>query len=444
VSKTVAVIGLGYLGATTAVALALVGHRVIGIDQDAAKVEALSAGKLPFYEPGLDEALTEALATSNLVFQSAHDHGSRDVDVFLLCVGTPQQRNGYGADLRYLESAVDALTPYLRSGAIVTGKSTVPVGTADYLRYRIEQQTNVDVHVSWNPEFLREGNALKDTLTPDRIVLGTQDAHSLTVLRELYQPMAEAGVPIVEVDIKTAELVKIAANSFLAMKISFVNAMAEISEGVGADAVSLATALGYDERIGNKFLRTGIGFGGGCLPKDIRAFQARANELGLGASVAFLADMEDINLRRRTRVLDIAKAELGDLNGRRVTMLGAAFKPETDDIRDSPAMAVADLLWSAGADVTVHDPKAIDNVHAMYPHLRATADLDEALQGADLVVVGTEWAEYALADPQAAAALVTRPLVIDGRNVLPYRAWQAAGWKVIALGRNLDNALVTA
>ena len=442
-SATVAVIGLGYLGATTAVALSLVGHRVIGIDPDQSKVDALRSGHVPFYEPGLDEALTTALSSRELTFQTSHEASSHEVDIFLLCVGTPQSRTGLGADLKYLEASIDGLAPYLRPDAVVAGKSTVPVGTAAYLKSRLEELVPFEPHVAWNPEFLREGTALQDTLTPDRIVIGANEEYCDAELRELYRPMSEAGIPIVSVDIPTAELVKVAANSFLATKISFINAMAEIAEQVGADAVSLAEAIGYDDRIGKKFLRTGIGFGGGCLPKDIRAFQARANELGLGEAVSFLANVEEINLRRRTRVVEIAREELGDLTGRRVTVLGAAFKPETDDIRDSPAMAVAELLWSAGADVVIHDPKAGDNVRAMYPHLQVRDSIAIAVDAAELVVVGTEWRDYAQADAALLGSLVKNKLVIDGRNVLPHREWQAEGWKVIALGRNLDNSRVS-
>ncbi len=439
VSMNIAVIGLGYLGATTAVALSLVGHDVIGIDPDQAKVDALRAGRVPFFEPGLDEALVEAQTTGRLRFQTEHIHTSVDVDVFLLCVGTPQSRTGLGADLRYLESSIDNLAPFLRANAIVVGKSTVPVGTAEKLKSRLAAHVSFEPYMSWNPEFLREGTALKDTLTPDRIVIGVDDPHSEALLRQMYEPMAAVNIPIVKVDSKTAELVKVAANSFLATKISFINAMAEISEQVGADAVLLAEAIGYDERIGNKFLKTGIGFGGGCLPKDIRAFQACAADLGLEQSVSFLAQVEDINLRRRRRVVDIAREELGDLTNRRVAMLGAAFKPETDDIRDSPAMAVAELLWAAGAHVVIHDPKAVENVRRMYPNVGVAESVAEAVAGADLVVVGTEWREYALADAWQLGALAKNKLVIDGRNILPYRQWQEAGWKVIALGRNLEH-----
>jgi UDPglucose 6-dehydrogenase len=321
---------------------------------------------------------------------------------------------------------------------VVAGKSTVPVGTAKALRAHLSELVDFEPHLAWNPEFLREGTALKDTLEPDRIVIGTDEMWSEKILRTLYEPITSAGVPLLQMDIPTAELVKVAANSFLATKISFINAMAEVAEVSGADAVKLAEAIGYDERIGNKFLKTGIGFGGGCLPKDIRAFSARAEELGVGQAVGFLREVEEINLRRRSRVIEIAQEELGDLTGKRVVMLGAAFKPETDDVRDSPAMAVAEQFWSAGAHVIVHDPKALENVERMYPQLDTEYDLAAALEGAELVVLATEWREYRDADPQLLGALVRNRLVIDGRNALDVAAWREANWQVIALGRNLE------
>ena len=437
--KKIVVIGLGYLGATTAVALNKMGNRVIGIDPNPAKIATLEAGTLPFFEPGLDTALTEALATKQISFHCDYPQEAKDADIFLLCVGTPQAENSKAADLRYLESAIDQLAPFYGPNSIVVGKSTVPVGTAAKLKERLAQNVEFGARLAWNPEFLREGNALFDSLSPDRIVIGTDDSVSEKALEELYASLVEAGTPFVKTDMATAELVKVAANSFLATKISFINAMAEISEQVGADAVQLAEAIGYDARIGNKFLRTGLGFGGGCLPKDIRAFQARAEELGLGESVRFLDSIEQINFRRRQRVVDVAKATFGDLRKLQVTMLGAAFKPETDDIRDSPSIAVADLFASEGAKVRVHDPKAAVNVRAAYPHLTAFDDLQKATEGADLIVVGTDWFEYGLIDPIQLGGWVRNRAVIDGRNILPVTAWQKAGWCVVALGRSIVN-----
>lgn len=432
----VSIIGLGYLGATTAVAFAKLGHEVIGLDSDHQKLASLESGKVPFYEPGLESALVEVLKNGNLKFQTQHDANSGSADIHLLCVGTPQSKTGLGADTSYLFSALDSLAPYLHEDSIVVGKSTVPVGTAKALRAHLSSLVNFEPHLAWNPEFLREGTALHDTLEPDRIVLGVEDAWSEKMLRTLYEPIKN--VPVLAVDIPTAELVKVAANSFLATKISFINAMAEVAEVAGADAVKLAEAIGYDERIGNKFLKTGIGFGGGCLPKDIRAFSARAEELGVGHAVGFLREVEEINLRRRSRVIELAHEELGDLTNKRVVMLGAAFKPETDDIRDSPAMAVAEQFWSAGAHVVVHDPKALENVQRIYPQLDTEYDLAAALEGADLVVLATEWREYRDADPIELGDLVNNRLVIDGRNALDVNRWTHANWQVIALGRNIS------
>ena len=437
--KKIVVIGLGYLGATTAVALNKMGNRVIGIDPNPTKIATLSAGTVPFFEPGLDAALTEALATNEISFHSDYPQDAKDADIFLLCVGTPQAENTKAADLRYLESAIDQLAPFYGPTSVVVGKSTVPVGTATKLKARLAQNVEFGARLAWNPEFLREGNALFDSLSPDRIVIGTDDAVSERALEELYASLIESGTPFVKTDIATAELVKVAANSFLATKISFINAMAEISEQVGADAVQLAEAIGYDARIGNKFLRTGLGFGGGCLPKDIRAFQARAEELGLGESVRFLDSVEQINTRRRERVVEVAKATFGDIRNLQVTVLGAAFKPETDDIRDSPAIAVAELFSVHGSKVRVHDPKAVANVRAAHPHLAAFDELQRATEGSDLIVVGTDWFEYGLIDPIQLGTWVRSRVVIDGRNILPVAAWQKAGWRVVALGRSIVN-----
>jgi UDPglucose 6-dehydrogenase len=439
VKLKITIIGLGYLGATTAVAFAKLGHDVIGIDPDRSKVEKLSAGLLPFYEPGLDLALAEVVASGNICFATEHDDSSRSAQVHMICVGTPQSPNGSGADTTYLYSALDSLIPYLDEDAIVVGKSTVPVGTAKNIRTYLETQLPFSPHIAWNPEFLREGTALKDTLEPDRLVIGVEDPWSEKVLKLLYEDLLQAGIPLVTTDIPTSELVKVAANSFLATKISFINAIAEVAEVAGADTVKIAEAIGYDERIGKQFLRNGIGFGGGCLPKDIRAFMARADELGVGESVAFLEQVEAINLRRRSRVIEIAEEELGSLDGRRVVILGAAFKPETDDIRDSPAIAVAEKFWLAGANVVVTDPKALANVRRTHPQFEAQENLEAALVAADLVVLATEWTEYRQADPAVLAKLVRQRLVIDGRNALNASAWQEANWQVIALGRNLEN-----
>ncbi len=443
----VTVIGLGYLGATHAVAMAELGHHVIGIEADPRRLSALQGGKLPFHEPGLDEALTRTLATGRITFQGSHDENTKDADVHFLCVGTPQLAGSNAADTSYLHSAAEALAPYLSPTAVVAGKSTVPVGTAKLLQEKLSSLAGFDAKLCWNPEFLREGTALEDSLRPDRIVIGVEsgDSHTEQVMRSVYEPIlngdsgSPAGqTPFLVMDVATSELVKVAANSFLATKISFINAMAEISEAAGADAVALAEAIGMDARIGKLFLRNGIGFGGGCLPKDIRAFMARADELGVGRAVDFLADVDAVNLRRRDRVIELAQQELGSVVGKKILRLGAAFKPDSDDLRDSPALDVAVRLKALGADLVIHDPISLAGVSAKHPELNAVQDLTAAASGAELVIVGTEWKEYRELDAAMFGDLVQNKTVIDGRNCLPYHAWQEAGWRVIALGRNLE------
>ncbi len=435
----ITVIGLGYLGATHAIAMAELGHDVIGIEANPARLSDLQNGRIPFHEPGLPEALAKVLAKGNIKFKAAHDEESRDADLHFLCVGTPQLPGSYAANTQYLRDAVADLAPFLRADAAVAGKSTVPVGTSAELTAILAEATGFTPHLAWNPEFLREGTALEDSLRPDRIVIGVNDERSEELLREVYESITDLGTPFLVTDIPTAELVKVAANSFLATKISFINAMAEIAEVSGADAVKLAEAIGYDERIGNKFLRTGIGFGGGCLPKDIRAFMARADELGVGSAVDFLNGIDDINLRRRSRVVDLLKQELGnDLTGKRILVLGAAFKPDSDDLRDSPAIAVAKLIFAEGADLVIHDPISLSNVNTQHPELGTEQDLLKAATGADAVVLATEWRDYRDFDPVLMASVVKNPLLIEGRNAMPVADWQKAGWRVIALGRNVE------
>jgi UDPglucose 6-dehydrogenase len=415
--------------------MAKLGHQVIGIEQDRSKLESLRKGKIPFHEPGLDQALAEVLQSGQLTFQGSHDAQSQLADTHFICVGTPQKANGE-ADTSFVFSAALELAKHLRPGSVVAGKSTVPVGTAAELRKQMSELTGFLVHLAWNPEFLREGTALEDSLRPDRIVVGSWDQYSVEKIREVYRPILNAGTPFLSLDVETAELVKVAANAFLATKISFINAMAEIAEATGADAVALAEAIGHDERIGKKFLRTGIGFGGGCLPKDIRGFIARAEELGVGSALDFLKDVDQINLRRRNRVFELAKRELGELTDKKILVLGISFKPDSDDLRDSPALEIARRLADAGARVTIHDPIALAALSDS-GKLHAESDLELAAKDVDLVILGTEWKHYRDLDP--AKLQVKNKLVIDGRNALDAGRWQSAGWKVIALGRNIQN-----
>jgi len=429
------VIGTGYLGATHAACMAELGFEVIGLDISPAKVELLTQGTVPFFEPGLGEVLARNIANGRLRFTTDFAEAASGADVHFICVGTPQAAGAQKADMSQVFGSVEQLAPHLAPDALVVGKSTVPVGTADEIARRLAI-SNPGVEVAWNPEFLREGFAVNDTLHPDRLVVGVRSDRAEQRLREVYAPIINEGVPFLVMDFPTAELVKVAANSFLATKISFINAMAEVCEAAGADVTRLAEAIGYDPRIGNRFLAAGLGFGGGCLPKDIRAFMARAGELGADEALIFLREVDQINLRRRAHTVDLARKMLdGSFMDKRITVLGASFKPDSDDVRDSPSLDVAVAMSNAGADVVVNDPKGLENAARVYPHMAYEQDIMAALSGADLVVLGTEWREYRELDPAAAAAQVRSPRIIDGRNTLDPTAWRTAGWTYRALGR---------
>ena len=428
------VIGTGYLGATHAACMASLGFEVIGFDTEYSKVDLLSKGKVPFYEPDLEELLAEQIKAKRLTFTNKVEDLS-DADVHFICVGTPQVKNGNAADLTYVNSALESIAKHVKPGGLVVGKSTVPVGTATKLRNRL-LELNPKADLAWNPEFLREGFAVEDTLRPNRLVIGVVTDSAENILKEVYAINLKENTPWVRADLPTAELVKVAANSFLATKISFINAMAEVCEASGGDVTVLAKAIGYDPRIGSRFLQAGIGFGGGCLPKDIRAFMARAEELGASQAVEFLKEIDAINLRARQRIIELVRKDLSDdLVGKKVAVLGAAFKPDSDDVRDSPALDIAAQLQAAGATVVVHDPKAIENARKRFPRLGFAATVQECVRDADLILHLTEWREYRDLDPKALASLVKAKIVIDGRNALDRDKWRAAGWKFHALGR---------
>jgi UDPglucose 6-dehydrogenase len=436
--RKISVVGTGYLGATHAVCMSELGFTVVGLDVDESKVASLASGVVPFFEPGLEELLRKNLESGRLTFSTSFEHVA-DADAHFLCVGTPQRADSRAADLRYLDNAMERLLATgLKPGALIVGKSTVPAGTAARLAAWIAAEAP-HVGLGWNPEFLREGLAVEDTLRPDRLVFGVPAADggwAEAVLRTIYAQPLEADTPLIVADFATAELVKVAANSFLATKISFINAMAEVCEAAEADVTVLAKALSYDARIGGRFLGAGVGFGGGCLPKDIRAFQARAQELNVGHAVAFLGEVDAINLRRRSRVVDLARELLGGaVAGRRVAVFGAAFKPNSDDIRDSPALDVAAALHAEGARVTVCDPAAIPNARRRHPELSYELNALDAARDADVVLHLTEWAEFRELDPAILASVVRGPLVIDGRNTLDPVRWRQAGWDYHALGR---------
>ncbi len=434
----ISVFGCGYLGAVHSVCMSELGHDVVGVDVVEAQVAMLADGRAPFFEPGLEDMLQKTDRPGSLAF-TTDASAVAGADVHFICVGTPQRHGENAADLTYVDSAVTDLIPHLRPGDVVVGKSTVPVGTAERLQQRLTEAVPGVVLV-WNPEFLREGHAVDDTLHPDRIVYGVPEGEAgdraAAALDEVYAVALAAGTPKIVTDVATAQLVKVAANSFLATKISFINAMAELCESTGADVTMLADAIGLDDRIGRKFLNAGLGFGGGCLPKDIRAFMARAGELGADQALSFLREVDSINMRRRVRMVDMAREELGgSIVGRRIGLLGAAFKPYSDDVRDSPALSVAAQMQLQGALVTVTDPQAIANASAKWPDLRFAETVEETVRDAEVVLVLTEWPEYVALDPDELAGLVAGRRIIDGRNCLDPKTWRAAGWQYRALGR---------
>lgn len=433
------VIGTGYLGATHAACMAELGHEVLGIDVDEHKIALLSKGEVPFYEPGLPEVLSRGREAGRLAFSTDFAQAAQFANVHFLGVGTPQQKGSYAADLRYVRSAVEQLVPHLEGHHVILGKSTVPVGTAAELQELADSlvRPGASVEIAWNPEFLREGYAVKDTITPDRIVLGVRPGGvAEQVAREVYATPLEQGIPFLVSNLATAELVKVSANAFLATKISFINAVSEVCEAAGADVTQVARAIGYDDRIGHKFLGAGLGFGGGCLPKDIRAYIARAGELGATEALTFLREVDAINMRRREHMVNLAKRAVGGhLIGASITVLGCAFKPNSDDVRDSPALNVAGQLSLKGAQVTVFDPQAMDNARKIFPTLHYAESAEAALQGADLVILATEWDEFVQLDPTHVRGWVRTPVLIDGRNALDSSRWAEAGWDYKALGR---------
>ena len=434
------VIGTGYLGATHAVCMAELGFEVLGLDVDEGKVEALRSGRVPFFEPGLDELLVAQLESGRLRFTTSFEEAGAFGDVHFVCVGTPQKKGEYAADMTYVDAAFTALLPHARTGSLLVGKSTVPAGTAERLAEQVASARGEDLELAWNPEFLREGFAVEDTLRPDRLVFGVRSQQAEQKLRATFGPVIDRpdgqSTPVVVTDFATAQLVKVAANAFLATKISFINAMAEVCEVTGGDVTLLSKALSYDSRIGGRFLQAGLGFGGGCLPKDIRAFMARAGELGVDQALSFLREVDAINLRRRARMVDLAREELdGSFGGMRVAVLGAAFKPNSDDIRDSPALDVAATMQRQGAAVTVYDPAAMGNARIKHPELGYRDSTADAAKGADLVLLLTEWDEFKTMDPAELGGIVNERRILDGRNALDPETWRTAGWTYRALGR---------
>jgi len=435
----IVVIGTGYLGATHAVGMADLGFEVLGLDASEDKVASLSHGQVPFYEPELEPVLRKHVERGTLRFTTSYAEAATFGDVFFICAGTPQRRDGLAADLSHVDACIDSLAPLLERPALVVGKSTVPVGTAERLASRLAalaSPAGQDAELAWNPEFLREGHAVEDTLNPDRLVFGVRSSRAEAILRTVYATAISSGTPVVVTDFATAELVKVSANAFLATKISFINAMAELCEATGADVTQLAEALGHDARIGRRFLNAGLGFGGGCLPKDIRAFMARAGELGVSEALTFLREVDSINMRRRGRVVEITRQQVGgNLIGRRIGVLGVAFKPDSDDVRESPALNVSGQLQLQGASVRVYDPRANGPAARLFPTLDFADSALGACEGADVVLHLTEWQEFRDLDPAVLGETVRQKIVVDARNCLDSEAWRAAGWRYRGLGR---------
>jgi len=428
------VIGCGHLGATHAACMAEIGHEVLGIDTDEGKVDLLNSGRAWFMEPGLDEMLARHTRTGRLRFTTSFEAAAAFGTVHFLAVGTPGLPDGSGYDLSQVRGAVAALAPYLTRPALVIGKSTVPPGTTSGLERELAASAPAGdaIEVAWNPEFLREGHAVADTLRPDRIVAGVPNMAAEVTVREVYRPLTEAGVPLVVTDAVTAELVKGAANAFLATKVSFINAMADICACTGADVSVLADAIGMDQRIGRAFLTAGLGYGGGCLPKDVRGLAAFAATAGARGAAGLLAQVDEINSDRRQQVVNLVQDLLGQLPGKRIALWGAAFKPGTDDVRDSPGLDVADRLARLGAEVVVYDPQAAGNALVAFPHLRYGDSAVGAAHQADAVLVVTAWPEFSAADPAATSAAVRNRLLIDACQGTTPAGWRAAGWTVAA------------
>ena len=433
----ISVIGTGYLGAVHAACMAEIGHHVLGVDSNPEQIDKLSSGCPPFFEPGLADLLTRGIAAGRLRFSGSLREAADFGEVHFICVGTPQSAGALSADITSVDAVVEGLAPHLRGECIVVGKSTVPAGTSVRLANQLAAMApaGVRVDLAWNPEFIREGLAVQDTLMPDRIVLGVRTARTAAVLRSVYEPILAAGTPCLVTNFSTAELAKAAANAFLATKISFINAMADVCEAAGADVTVLADALGFDRRIGHGSMSAGLGFGGGCLPKDLHSLLAQGAALGVGDSLRFLHEVDRINGLRRARVVELTRELIGrELADCHVAVLGAAFKPGTDDVRDSPALAVAHALQTDGAQVRVHDPEATENARAAHPKLDYALDVKTVCEAADIVLHLTEWPQYRYIEPRTLRNIVRHPVILDARNALPLHRWRAAGWRARGLG----------
>ncbi len=433
----ITIIGTGYVGLVTGACLAEFGHHVTCMDKDTTKVDALQAGKIPIYEPGLTELVRKNSGEGRLVFTTDLAACVPGAAAVFIAVGTPTSRRGDGyADLTYIHAAVRELAPYLSGYTVVIDKSTVPVGTARQVARLIrEENPTADFDVVSNPEFLREGAALGDFMRPDRIVIGSESPKAQAVMKEIYDPLYLISTPFVFTGLESAELIKYAANAFLSIKISFINEMANLCEEVGADVVDLAKAIGLDGRIGSKFLHPGPGFGGSCFPKDTIALLRIAQEYGVSArSVA--AAVEINAAQKAGMVKKIREALGGDVAGKTIGVLGLTFKPETDDLRDAPALSILPPLHEKGAKIQAHDPQGMEEAKKLFPEFSYVQGVYEAADGADALVLMTEWNQYRAIDLERVKLLMRNPLFIDLRNVYTPARMQAAGFTYVGVGRN--------
>ena len=434
------VIGVGHVGLVTAACFAELGHDVVGVDDDAAKIAALDAGQAPFFEPGLSELVERHVEAGRLTFTGKHAEAIPGAEAVFICVGTPRRDDG-APNLSYVQAAAASVAQLAPSPTVVVEKSTVPVRTGERIKQALalqaQSQGGALVHqVASNPEFLREGAAVADTLRPDRVVVGADDPRAHEVLARVYAPLlARHECPYVATDVRTAELIKHASNAFLATKISFINAVARICELAGADVQIVADAMGHDARIGRAFLNAGLGYGGSCFPKDVEAFVHIAADLGY--DFGMLRETERINREAKGWPLLQLRRLVWNLAGKEVAVLGVAFKPGTDDIRDAPALDVIEDLRAEGANVRLHDPVALEHVASRWADVRLCDKAEDALDGAHAVVVATEWDEYRAIAPTRLAELLTYPVVIDARSVWDPDALAEVGLTVASIGRPL-------
>jgi UDPglucose 6-dehydrogenase len=432
--KNICVIGVGYVGLVTSTCFADLGNHVTALDINAERIDNLKQGLLPIYEPGLEEMVKRNVAAGRLQFTTSYAEGLRDAEFAFIAVGTPEGVDGE-ADLQYVRLAVESIAENMAAPLIIVNKSTVPVGTGDWVAemVRAKQPQPIPFNVVSCPEFLREGSAIADFMNPARTVLGSLDRDAAHRVADLHLPLR---APIVVVDLRTAEMIKYASNAFLATKISFINEIANVCEALGADVKEVATGMGYDPRIGRQFLDAGLGYGGSCFPKDVKALAHMANVQGRHPQL--LQAVMDINRDQRRLIVDKLRDLLGELDGRVVGLLGLAFKPNTDDMRDAPSIEIAQLLQAGGASVKGYDPVAMVVAGRHMPNVKLCEDAYEAADGADALVVCTEWNEFKQLDLPRLKQSMRQPVIVDGRNIYDLAVMQRLGFHYRGMGRGYN------